>query len=45
MMGSIRKLFARLGVNYVWGLINFTLGVTLGGIWVAASLIAAGVVS
>ncbi len=25
-----------IGVNYVWGLLNFTAGVTLGGIYVAA---------
>ena len=35
-------LIRRLGVNYLWGLANFTAGVTLGGIYVAAALVAAG---
>lgn len=34
---------ARLGLNYFWGIANFTVGVTAGGIWVAAILIAHGV--
>jgi hypothetical protein len=33
-----------LGVNYAWGLINFTVGVTAGGIYVAVALVAAGLV-
>jgi hypothetical protein len=34
----LRGKLQSLGVNYVWGLINFTLGVTAGGIFVAAAL-------
>lgn len=37
-------LIRRLGLNYAWGLANFTAGVTLGGIWVAIALIGAGMV-
>jgi hypothetical protein len=33
-----------LGLNYLWGLVNFTIGVTAGGIYVAAILVAHGVV-
>lgn len=36
--------FRSLGVNYFWGLINFTVGVSVGGIYVAVALIAAGLV-
>jgi hypothetical protein len=35
-------LLKRLGVNYIWGLINFTLGCVLGGVFVAAKLLASG---
>jgi hypothetical protein len=31
-----------LGLNYLWGLANFTIGVTAGGIYVAAILVAHG---
>jgi hypothetical protein len=40
MIARLRKL----GVNYAWGLINFTVGVTVGGIYVAAILITHGAV-
>lgn len=40
----IGRLLKRLGVNYAWGLFNFAAGVTLGGIYVAAVLIAHGLV-
>lgn len=36
---SLRNAFTKLGLNYLWGLANFTAGVTLGGIVVAAILI------
>jgi hypothetical protein len=39
-MNIIRKL----GVNYIWGVANFTLGVTAGGIYVAVAMIMAGLV-
>lgn len=35
----MRNLMLRFGVNYLWGLINFTIGVTLGGIVVAVALL------
>lgn len=35
-------MIRRLGLNYLWGLANFTAGVTLGGIYVAVALIAGG---
>lgn len=35
------NLLTRLGLNYVFGLINFAAGVTLGGIWVAVMLVGA----
>jgi hypothetical protein len=35
------KLIQKLGVNYLWGIINFTAGVTLGGIYVAVLIISA----
>jgi hypothetical protein len=38
------KLIRRLGLNYLYGLANFTLGVTLGGIYVGAALIIHGLV-
>jgi hypothetical protein len=31
-------MLKRLGLNYIYGLANFTLGVTAGGIWVAVAL-------
>jgi hypothetical protein len=40
MIARLRKL----GVNYVWGIINFTIGVTVGGIYVAAILVMHGAV-
>lgn len=36
------NLLKRLGVNYLWGLANFTLGCVLGGIVVAAKLLMSG---
>lgn len=33
-----------LGLNYIWGVLNFTGGVALGGSYVALALIAAGAV-
>jgi hypothetical protein len=42
-MKSLIAYGRKLGVNYLWGIINFTVGVALGGIWVALSLIAHGV--
>jgi hypothetical protein len=41
---SVRGLARRLGVNYAWGLVNFTAGVAGGGVFVAAALITAGLV-
>lgn len=38
------KFIKRLGLNYFWGLANFTLGVTLGSIYVAVILVARGLV-
>jgi hypothetical protein len=38
------NLLRKLGVNYAWGLINFTVGSALGGIWVAIALVMQGVV-
>jgi hypothetical protein len=38
------KLLSKFGVNYAWGLINFTIGVAAGGIYVAVALIMAGIV-
>lgn len=35
------RLIAKLGVNYVWGLANFTAGTIAGGVFVATALIAA----
>ena len=40
----MKSLIARLGLNYAWGLLNFTAGATAGGVWVAIALVAAGVV-
>jgi hypothetical protein len=40
----VTRLIQRLGVNYLWGLANFTLGVTLGGIYVGAALVIQGLV-
>jgi hypothetical protein len=37
----MKHLCTRFGLNYAWGLMNFTLGVTLGGIVVAVVLIGA----
>jgi hypothetical protein len=37
----MKHLCTRFGLNYLFGLANFTLGVTLGGIVVAAVLIGA----
>jgi hypothetical protein len=37
----IRRLKS-LGLNYLWGLANFTLGVTAGGTYVAAILVSHG---
>lgn len=37
-------MIRKLGLNYVWGLINFTAGVAAGGIYVALALIAAGII-
>jgi hypothetical protein len=39
----IVRLARRLGVNYFWGLANFTFGVAAGGIYVAVILIAHGI--
>lgn len=39
----IGRVIAKLGVNYAWGLINFTAGVALGGSYVAFILVGAGV--
>jgi hypothetical protein len=38
------RIFKSLGVNYLWGIANFTAGVVAGGIYVAVALIAAGLV-
>jgi hypothetical protein len=38
------RFIKSLGVNYAWGVINFTFGVVAGGIYVAVALIAAGLV-
>jgi hypothetical protein len=38
------RFFKSLGVNYLWGIANFTFGVVAGGIYVAVALIAAGLV-
>jgi hypothetical protein len=35
MMDRLRKL----GLNYAWGLLNYTLGVAMGGAYVAVVLI------
>jgi uncharacterized integral membrane protein len=37
----VKHLCTRFGLNYLFGLANFTLGVTLGGIVVAGVLIGA----
>lgn len=40
----MKRLVAKLGVNYLWGLLNFTAGAIACGIWVAIALVAAGTV-
>lgn len=40
----IVRVCKRLGLNYAWGLINFTVGSALGGIWVAVALVMQGAV-
>jgi hypothetical protein len=40
----IARFAKRIGANYLWGLANFTAGVTLGGGYVAALLVAWGAV-
>lgn len=38
----MKKLASKLGVNYLWGLANFTLGVVLGvpyGVWFAMGVL------
>jgi hypothetical protein len=37
----VTKLIQKLGVNYLWGVLNFTAGVTLGGIYVSFLIISA----
>jgi hypothetical protein len=34
----MKAAMLRFGVNYIWGLLNFTVGVAAGGIFVAAAL-------
>jgi hypothetical protein len=34
----MRQMIQRFGLNYLWGLANFTAGVVGGGIFVAAAL-------
>jgi hypothetical protein len=38
------NLVRRLGLNYLWGLCNFAAGVAAGGTYVAAILVAHGIV-
>jgi hypothetical protein len=40
----IARIAKRMGASYLWGLINFTVGVAAGGIYVALILIAHGAV-
>jgi hypothetical protein len=40
----IPRMCMRLGLNYAWGLINFTAGAILCGTWVALVLVMHGVV-
>jgi hypothetical protein len=44
ILERVASKLQHLGVNWAWGLLNFTVGSALGGTWVAIALVMHGAV-